>query len=463
MNQIKKLAKNTVVFGIGNLGSKLMIFLLVPLYTYFLTPEQLGEADLVVSTVMLFIPLVTLSVADAVIRFGIEKENLSYILNSAMLMIYILLILLVVIYPFKNQVPLLENYYHYFAPLLFFQSIYSVFQQYCRASGRIKVFASSSIFTASVLAVSMFILLNNLKMGIEGFLLAQIVSSAAGVLFLFFTAKIKINVKKLNMKTLLMLLAYSAPLVPNALTWWILQLSDRYLITFFLGASFTGIYVVAVKMPSLVNLLGSIFFQAWQISVFENKENQKEFTKKAFVIFSIFLFSLISILIALVEPFSALLFSKEFENVWQFIPFLFLSALFSSLAAFIATNYLANKNTLFIFRTTLLGAAANIGLNLILIPTLGLQGASIGAMLSFFVTLEVRVRHSKILNKQKFRLNYYASMLVLCIQAGVVSFHLVSTSEFSIFLFLLLIGINSAFIKKNIVEIKKLMKKEVIK
>lgn len=73
MSQIKKLAMNTVIFGIGNLGSKLLIFLLIPIYIYFLTPEQLGEADLVVSTVTLFIPLVTLRVAVAVIRFGIKK------------------------------------------------------------------------------------------------------------------------------------------------------------------------------------------------------------------------------------------------------------------------------------------------------------------------------------------------------------------------------------------------------
>lgn len=178
-----------------------------------------------------------------------------------MLMMYLLILLLVVIYPFKSQVTLLENYYHYFAQLLFFQSIYSVFQQNCRASGRIKVFAISSILRASVLAVSIFILLNNFKMGIEGFLLTQIISSAAGVLFLIFEAKIKINVKKIKMKTLLMLLAYSVPLVPNALTWWILQLSDRYLINIFLGVSFTEIYAVAVKITSLINLLVSIFFK----------------------------------------------------------------------------------------------------------------------------------------------------------------------------------------------------------
>lgn len=65
------------------------------------------------------------------------------------------------------------------------------------------------------------------------------------------------------------MLAYSVPLIPNGIMWWVVNASDRYIIGYFLGYEATGIYSVAAKFPTLLTMLYGIFFQAWQLSAME--------------------------------------------------------------------------------------------------------------------------------------------------------------------------------------------------
>lgn len=417
-----------------------MIFFLLPVYTYFLSPQQLGEADLVVATVMLFVPIVSLSMADAVLRFCMDAEPADKVLNSAMVVIYALFLILIVLWPFSKWFPLIHTYYMYFALLIFFQSLFSIFQQYIRAIGESKLFALSSIVSAIMLVTSMIACLKYFSMGIEGFLLAQVISVIIGTLFLFIFGKIKIKITNFDFYLLKKMLAYSVPLIPNALTWWIMQLSNRFIINFFLGALYSGMYAVAVKLPSVINLISSIFFQAWQLSILEEKSDREEYSRKVFLAFSIFLFIVISSFIAGTKVLSGVLFSAAYSSVWKFIPFLFISSLFSSLAAFIATNYLVNKNTKFIFSTTLLGAIVNLVFSFILIPTMGLQGSSIAAMISFFATFVVRLWDSKLFIGLRFKVSYSLSIVVLIFQACALSFNWV-TSLWGQCCFVLTIGL----------------------
>ncbi|MCE2197920.1 hypothetical protein GPX82_02235 [Streptococcus thermophilus] len=75
MNKYKKLLSNSLVFTIGNLVSKLLVFLLVPLYTYAMTPQEYGMADLYQTTASILLPLITMNIFDATLRFAMEKSQ----------------------------------------------------------------------------------------------------------------------------------------------------------------------------------------------------------------------------------------------------------------------------------------------------------------------------------------------------------------------------------------------------
>ena len=62
------------------------------------------------------------------------------------------------------------------------------------------------------------------------------------------------------------MLRYAIPMMPNSLSWWISNSSDKYIVTWFCGTAVTGIYSVAYKMPSMISVVVQIFYNAWSIS-----------------------------------------------------------------------------------------------------------------------------------------------------------------------------------------------------
>ena len=64
-NKSKELVKGTLIYAIGSFGSKILSLLIVPLYTFFIVPEELGNYDLILTTVNLLIPIITLQITGA--------------------------------------------------------------------------------------------------------------------------------------------------------------------------------------------------------------------------------------------------------------------------------------------------------------------------------------------------------------------------------------------------------------
>ena len=73
-NKYKDLAKNTGIFAIANFSSKVLVFLLVPLYTRTLSTSDYGFYDLAYSTIQLFLPILTLNISEATMRFLMKSD-----------------------------------------------------------------------------------------------------------------------------------------------------------------------------------------------------------------------------------------------------------------------------------------------------------------------------------------------------------------------------------------------------
>ena len=74
----KQLIKGTLIYAIGNLGTKIISFLIVPLYTYFILPADMGDYDIVITTVSLLTPLITMRISDAAYRWMLHKIDKDY-------------------------------------------------------------------------------------------------------------------------------------------------------------------------------------------------------------------------------------------------------------------------------------------------------------------------------------------------------------------------------------------------
>ena len=74
MKEVKELAKNTGLLAIGQFGTKLLSFFLVPLYTYVLSTAEYGTYDLMNTTISLLVPILSLNICDSALRFPLDKD-----------------------------------------------------------------------------------------------------------------------------------------------------------------------------------------------------------------------------------------------------------------------------------------------------------------------------------------------------------------------------------------------------
>lgn len=398
MNRYKNLLGNTIIFAVGNLGSKLISFLLVPFYTFVLTKQEFGTVDLITTTMNMLLPIITLSIFDAVFRFALDRNmDEDEILSNGFFISLTTLIAGAILIPLLIMMNVSHPIYIYL--LLFTGAFSSLFLNFSRAIGRIKLFAVAGIIGTLIIAITniIFLLIMNLK--IEGYLLSIILSNIIVTAYLLISTRdfAKIRWNLVNKKLIKKMLLYSMPLIPNSFSWWVNTSADRFFILFFIGASANGIYAVASKIPSVLNILNQIFFQSWQMSAVQEYDSSdaQKFYSDIFNYYQSFQFLIISGFLVILKPLMKIIVSPTYYSSWKYIPFLLLAVLYSSLSGFIGTTYTAAKHTNKILITTMIGSIVNIVLGFILVPVLGLQGASLSGCLSFLLVLVIRLVDSK--------------------------------------------------------------------
>lgn len=412
-NKYKKLAGNTLLFAIANFGTKLISFLLVPLYTYTLTKAEYGIVDLILTTISMLSPIFALSIADAVFRYSMDEKEVSSALTNGLLITFLGSLVVLVITPifslFKIPFPLL------FSNSLVLSLFVGLLQNYARAAGFERSFAWSGVVSGVVISVANIIFLVRFKMGVKGYMLSIILAYTCVVLYLFLSLKLwkKIDISSISVKKIKKYLQYSIPLIPNAFSWWFTNDANRYFILFFVGASGNGLYAVANKIPSLLNMIYNIFSQAWQMSAVEEFESKDGKFYSSILNWSVYILLVISCtLLAFIKTFMHYFVAPSYYDSWKFVSFLLLAAIFSNISAFLGTIFLAAKETKSILSTTFLGMITNLIFNLILIPIFGVNGAGIGSGLGFMIVSIVRLI---IVNKRYVKISIDQDLLIPCI------------------------------------------------
>lgn len=216
------------------------------------------------------------------------------------------------------------------------------------------------------------------------------------------------------------MLAYSLPLVPNSLSWWVVQISDRYMVTWFINASANGVYSMAYKVPSMIGVIADIFIQAWILSAMDEYDGEKNYNAftNIYKSYETVLILCSAGLICFNRLIGQILFGNEFFDAVLYSPLLVFALLFNNLEAFFSAFYNATKKTKDLLFSSITAAVINIVINLIFIPLLGVYGAVLGTCVSYLVLLVMRIVGSGRL--VKFKINYIfttVNISLLLIQA----------------------------------------------
>lgn len=471
MNAYKKLLKNSGLFAIANLGSKFISILLVPFYTYVLNTDQYGTVDLITTTVSLILPVITLGIYEATLRFSVKMDyKRESIFTSSIIMVAFGSAVFLIFYPILNKIKVFDGYFNIFYFILIFQAINTTFSQFARGIGKVKVFAVNGVINTIVTVIFNIVLLAKFNRGIEGYLISILLANIACSVYIAVALKVwkYFRLKYWKIEIFKEMLIYSIPLMPTALMWWVMNLSDRYIILFTLGASSNGIYAVANKVPTILNIINSVFAQAWQLSAIEegDSKNKSKFYTNVFDIFSITMLIGVSAILVVIKPIIQFGLSESFSISWRYMPFLLIGVVFSSFSSFLGTNYVAMKKTKGALTTSAIGAVLNILLNLILTPRFGLNGTAISTMISFFIVWVIRIFDTREFVTIKLNIKSLAvTISLISIQICILFFNnnVFLNCGLQLILFILILVFNISIFSKVLYRIKENISRKNIK
>lgn len=397
MSKEKTLIKNTIIYAIGNFGSKILAFILLPLYTYYLSTDDYGYFDLITTTIMLLTPIITFQIYDGLYRYLLDSKNYedsSNTISNAFFITVKNLIIFNIMYIIFIQFKSFK--YEYIILLqIDFNILSGLVTQISRGFKKNVQYSISGILCTIVTLSSnvLFIVVMNLRVG--SLIISNILASIIVIVYLEHNLKIHkyIKFKLENNMIKKQLIIYSIPLIPNVISWWLMNVSDRYLLTFYKGVEANGIYAISNKFPSILIMLNSIFYLAWQesaITEYESKDKNIFYTKMFNVLMSIQFCSVI-VLISFTRFIMEFMIDVKFSSAWLYVPFLYMGTIFNSFSSFYGTGYLSSKNTIGAFYTSIIGGILNVLINVICIPIIGIQAASFSTMVSFLVMWIIRL------------------------------------------------------------------------
>lgn len=394
------LAKKTCIYALGNIGSKILAYIMVLVYSYYILPAELGYYDIVLTTISMLQPLVLFQINDGVYRYLVDaKSNIRKIIIAngfqflclSVLLADILFVIICYFYHVEYSITII---------LLFMSTMfYTYLQDVVRGLGDSKFYAGIGVVNSVIMLICEAIGLIIFHMGVLALLVSKVLANIICIVLLLFKKSEIQSVfsSKISAPIMKPLLIYSAPLVPNTICWWIVNSSNRYIILSFLGTSFNGLFSMASRFPTVLTTIASIFFLAWQETAIKeyNTPERDIFFSAVFQKYYVLLYTLCICAIPITRIVIELFVAAEYKQAWYYTGFLYMGAAFSALCSFLGMGYQISKETGKSFVTTVYAAIINLLVNIGLVQFIGLHAASIATFLAYFSLFIIRIIDTK--------------------------------------------------------------------
>lgn len=392
-----KLLRHTCLLGVSSALCKAVSFFLLPLYTATLTPAEFGASDILVSTAVLLLPLVSCNASEAVFRFAVGEHAPAGVFRVGARCIAAGLGIFFLLLPLLGLSSVLRPYLLYLYLYVAAATLHSLLAHTLRAAGEYGLYALQQIFCALLTAVLGILFLTVLRLGVRGYLASVFTADlvTALVVALCLRPWRLLPTGRTEQGLARSMLRYSVPLIPASALWWVIALSDRYILLAFHGEAATGIYAAAGRLPSLLTFALGVFMEAWQYAaICEKNETRAARFGKMYTVLLPFLVAVCAVLMVLARPLVALLFDADYAAAAHVVPLLLLAGLFSALASFFGSVYTVEMRSGAILLTTLGGALVNLVLNVALIPRMGTSGAALATCTSYALVFALRAWHT---------------------------------------------------------------------
>ena len=404
MNKFKLFLENMLVYGIGGIISRLIPLIMLPIVTRLMPgTEAFGVSDMATTVSQFGGALAIMGMYDAMYRMFFDKDDLQYkkrVCSTAVVytfctsaIVFIALLLCkkyIAIYILGN---IQYTYIVYLAAMAtLVGATNGIISAPTRMQNKRKVFLITNT-VSPILSYSISIPLILKGHYMIALPLAAMISGFVMELSFFTMNREWFHPKLFDKKLLKQLLFIAIPLLPNFLIYWIFNSSDKIMITNMIGIGAAGIYAIGSKLGNVSQLIYTAFAGGWQFFAFSTmkEKNQVKTNSMIFEYLGVVSFIATTFICAWSYLFYKVLFSQQYLSGYRVAPYLFLAPLLQMLFQIAANQFLVIKKTWPNFLVLSSGAVLNIVLNLVLIPVLGIEGASIATLVGYLVSVVICV------------------------------------------------------------------------
>ncbi|MBR3081238.1 MAG: lipopolysaccharide biosynthesis protein [Clostridiales bacterium] len=426
MNRERDIARNAFIFTAGRIAAQLAGFLLLPLYSALLTPEDFGIADLINTLVFLIIPFVGIQMDTALFRYMVDsredkakqKELFSTVIVVNLIQIVAYAVIFFIARPFITL-----KYKDFLLLNVILVLLVNSFLQFMRGLGKNLMYSAAVFITSFSGLILNVVLVTVVRIGVTGIIISSAASQFLTLLFACIAVKPwkYFSFKKFSKGTAKMFFKYSFPLIPNQLAWWVMGISDRLVISGTLGVAANGIYSLANRFSSIFTSVSDSINLSWteSTSLHIDEEDRNEYITgmidRLFVLFASGCFVFLSLI-----PFAFVLINKDYSDSYMQIPILMMAVLCQGVVGIYSAVLIALKKTKSIAVTSIIAAAVNLLIDIVSVKTIGIYAGSISTFAAFFLLAAMRCVLVKHLTgiRPKYRImipvTFWGSIVVIC-------------------------------------------------
>ena len=268
-NRAMQMLRNLGIYAVGSIGSRLMTFLLVPIYSFFIAPSEFGYYDICFAAIMLMLPLITMQLREGAFRFLLDTtaddERTRVVTFAMVAMLRNICACLVLGVAAHLLFDIRCMWYTLVFACVF--ALFEVVQQMLRGLGHNKLFAGCGILSSFLIFAISVPLVVWTEMGIEGVFVGNIAARIIAMLFAEWRVGVFSKFMRSNVDYKAVgreVIRFSSPLLVVNMILIIISSGNRFFIEHYLGLHDNGLYAVAVKFASILEAIAFIFIQAWQ-------------------------------------------------------------------------------------------------------------------------------------------------------------------------------------------------------
>lgn len=464
MGRKKELVKNTAIIGIGQLCTKFLSFLLLPIYTAYLSPEEYGTFDLYSTIRMLVVSIAFIQLEQGVFRLLLDKradkEGTSRIITTSLsvaVVSAVLVSLLSILLSFLMN----YQYAYYLLFSIIAVALSGVLLQISRGMGNTIAYSIGAFISGGLQVILNIVFIVFMNMGVPGMFCSVIFGNFACCIFLFVRLCLWkfIEPNSISMNTGKELMKYSIPLIPNSLSWWLVSGATSIIVVYFLGMGANGIVGIANKFASIMAICSSIYLMSWSetVSLHLYDDDRESFFSNMIDVALCLFFALFLLTLMVLSVAFPYVINERYDEAFYILPLFLVAMMLSVIQVLYGAFYIAMKNTVQLAKSTLFAGIVSIVTHLILIKFIGIYASGVSSVLAYAVVALYRVKDMH--KYMRIRLSSRRLALMLSVSVVVIGCYYLNNVVICAIIYLIACAILTYLNKPILINIGHYMKK----